>query len=391
MPSDLHIIKEIEAKVGKRLEKLGSEGIIGNQPGYISDGDGRVTRLNLASLKLTDISFLKKLPHLKELILRGTSIHTGDIEILRHLKELEYLDLSDNRLTGELSALVHLKLTHLSLRKNSITDVSILKKIRNLRVLNLSENQISDISSLKYMHYLTRLLLDFNKITVLPEEVKSLPNLKSLSLNGNPVNSPFYSKTATELDMHRDYLGGLQEKRGTSNITKAKENTGEPSPMSQNVIRNKIFLSYARADENWVERVKTHLKALEHEVGDIDVWSDKQILGGMKWLEEIEKALNETKIGVLFISADFLASNFINRKEIPPLLEAAQHHGAVILPLILKPCRFKNNKKLSQFKAINDPETEVLVDLPEGEQEKVLLRLTDRIADILTDGKGKSD
>lgn len=241
------------------------------------------------------------------------------------------------------------------------------------------------------MHYLTRLLLDFNKITVLPEEVKSLPNLKSLSLNGNPVNSPFYSKTATELDMHRDYLGGLQEKRGTSNITKAKENTGEPSPMSQNVIRNKIFLSYARADENWVERVKTHLKALEHEVGDIDVWSDKQILGGMKWLEEIEKALNETKIGVLFISADFLASNFINRKEIPPLLEAAQHHGAVILPLILKPCRFKNNKKLSQFKAINDPETEVLVDLPEGEQEKVLLRLTDRIADILTDGKGKSD
>lgn len=62
---------------------------------------------------------------------------------------------------------------------------------------------------------------------------------------------------------------------------------------------------------------------------------------------------------MLLVSADFLASNFIVDNELPPLLEKAANEGTVILPLILKPCRFARNKSLSLFQAINPPDAAV--------------------------------
>jgi len=37
-----------------------------------------------------------------------------------------------------------------------------------------------------------------------------------------------------------------------------------------------------------------------------------------QWKEEIEKALKESVVAVLLISADFLTSEFINSNELPP-------------------------------------------------------------------------
>ncbi len=70
----------------------------------------------------------------------------------------------------------------------------------------------------------------------------------------------------------------------------------------------------------------------------------------------------------LLVSADFLASDFIVDDELPPLLKAAEEGGTVILPLILKPCRFARDPHLKQFQAINDPKRS-LITLPEDQQE----------------------
>ncbi len=137
--------------------------------------------------------------------------------------------------------------------------------------------------------------------------------------------------------------------------------------------RNKVFISYSHRDKQWLERLQVHLKPLER-AGVVDPWDDTRIAPGSNWQEEIRQALAATKVAVLLISADFLASDYIAEHELPPLLEAAERDGAIILPVIVSPCLFRETLELARFQAVNDP-TRPLVDLPPGEQEQVFLKV----------------
>src|SRR5262249_55588189 len=53
----------------------------------------------------------------------------------------------------------------------------------------------------------------------------------------------------------------------------------------------------------------------------IKVWDDRSIPAGSNWLDEINKAIASARIAVLLVSQDFLASSFINRKELPDILK----------------------------------------------------------------------
>jgi len=149
----------------------------------------------------------------------------------------------------------------------------------------------------------------------------------------------------------------------------------QPQAVAQ---RSKIFVSYSHKDLCWLQRVRTHLNVLENEGIYVDVWDDTKISAGMKWGEEIQRALSCAKIALLLITTDFLASRFIANNELPPLLQAAEEDGVKIMPLIIKPSRFKNHKKLSQYQALNNP-SEPLVNLSEGQQDEILVQLTNSI------------
>lgn len=151
---------------------------------------------------------------------------------------------------------------------------------------------------------------------------------------------------------------------------------------SEHVVRDRVFVSYSRKDSEMLDRVRTHLRVLENEGVTVNLWDDSQIKPGMKWRDEIEAALAAAKIAVLLVSTDFLASDFIRKSEIPPLLAAAERDGATVLSVILKPCRFGKTSKISAYQAVNDP-AQPLSKLSEAEQDEVLLKLTDRIAEVL--------
>lgn len=144
--------------------------------------------------------------------------------------------------------------------------------------------------------------------------------------------------------------------------------------------RTKIFVSYSHAEAEWLKRLQVHLKPLER-AGIIAWWDDTQILPGMVWRDEIEKALATAHIGVLLVSADFVASDFIANHELPDLLAAAQDRGLTILSLIVGPSRFKRMPELSRFQAVNDPDRP-LIGLSEAEQETILDALANRIEDL---------
>lgn len=165
------------------------------------------------------------------------------------------------------------------------------------------------------------------------------------------------------------------------NILGLIDDVSETSRQLKRANRDKVFVSYSHKDKDVLERVRIHLKVLESEGVLLDLWDDTQIKAGDKWQEQIEKALSAAKVAILLISTDFLASDFIITNELPPLLRAAENDGATIIPLILKPCRFSKNEELSAFQAVNDP-AQPLSKLSDDEQDEVLLRLTDRVAEL---------
>jgi hypothetical protein len=141
--------------------------------------------------------------------------------------------------------------------------------------------------------------------------------------------------------------------------------------------RTKVFISYSHEDEDWLKRLRVHLRPLEREY-DIEIWDDKKIKAGSRWREEIESAVSSARVAVLLISASFLASDFITTDELPPLLDAAEKEGATILPVIISASRFLRTSNLSQFQAVNSPSAP-LIDLPKGEQEAILEKVTEAI------------
>ena len=99
----------------------------------------------------------------------------------------------------------------------------------------------------------------------------------------------------------------------------------------------KVFISYSHKDEDWKNRLVTHLGVLEKQ-GFLEIWDDRRIHGGEDWYEEIEKALESASVAILMISANFLTSDFILGEEVPPLLERRQNEGVRVIPVIVKPC-----------------------------------------------------
>ncbi len=111
-----------------------------------------------------------------------------------------------------------------------------------------------------------------------------------------------------------------------------------------------IFISYSHKDEEWKDKLVTHLGVLEKE-GLLDLWDDRKIEVGDDWRPEIEKAIERADIAILLISANFLTSNFILDEEVPKFLARREKKGMRVFPLIIKPCAWTEVKWLSKIQA----------------------------------------
>jgi nucleoside phosphorylase len=153
--------------------------------------------------------------------------------------------------------------------------------------------------------------------------------------------------------------------------TLAKE-AGKVAALAQ----RKVFISYSHKDTRWLDRLRVHLKPIERE-GIIDLWDDTKIAAGVQWKGAIFEALETSKVAVLLISADFLASDFIAEHELPTLLSQAASGGTVIIPIIISPCLF-HGTALSAFQAVNHPQ-KPLSALPTPEREQILVNVAESI------------
>lgn len=112
-----------------------------------------------------------------------------------------------------------------------------------------------------------------------------------------------------------------------------------------------IFLSHSHQDADWRERIFVHLRAFDRQ-GQFIVWDDRRLGAGDDWSKEIAQALNAADVAVLLISANFLASHFIQSAEIPRLLERQANEGLAIVPVIVRPCPWEHVDWLARLQVL---------------------------------------
>ena len=83
------------------------------------------------------------------------------------------------------------------------------------------------------------------------------------------------------------------------------------------------------------------------------------------------------------VSANFIASDFINNEELPALLTAAEQEGAYIFPIIISHCMFSDIDAISKFQTVNPP-TEPLVAMDDGQRDALFVKVTQEVKRVLS-------
>ena len=178
----------LRAVIEKGLGKASGEPITGEEMVTL-------TRLNAPNKNIRDLTGLESASGLTMLILGGevengkpvNSNTISDVSALSGLTNLRVLDLGFNAISDVSPLFDMTSLIWLSLSSNNISDVSALSELTSLQRLFLDKNTISDVSALSSLTSLDRLFLDNNSIPDV-SALSSLTSLTWLYLHNNRIS-----------------------------------------------------------------------------------------------------------------------------------------------------------------------------------------------------------
>lgn len=110
-----------------------------------------------------------------------------------------------------------------------------------------------------------------------------------------------------------------------------------------------IFISYAREDAAHKERLIVHLQGLIQR-GVIETWHDGLLVPGQQWNAEIVRNLEASRLVLLLISADFIASEYATRVELRRAAEQRAQGRLCVVPVLVEHVHGWGDKPLGDIK-----------------------------------------
>lgn len=142
---------------------------------------------------------------------------------------------------------------------------------------------------------------------------------------------------------------------------------------------SKVFISYSHKDEAWKDKLLPHLNALEQAGVNMEMWQDRQIDAGAKWYPEIQQAMADTAVAILLISADYLASAFCVKEEVPFLLERQEKQGMLLIPVLIRKCPWKAHRWLAEHQMLPRDGKCVAIDFPGDQADSVFSDVAEQV------------
>lgn len=119
--------------------------------------------------------------------------------------------------------------------------------------------------------------------------------------------------------------------------------------MNSTVKSYKAFVSYAHADKIYfdllMKGIKVHSDGLDV---NWDIWEDNKIPIGEDWHQFIQDKIQECDFAILFISGNFLYSDYISNHELKQFILRDYSDDFFIFPILIDPCNFKQDIELAK-------------------------------------------
>src|ERR1700730_8877109 len=125
-----------------------------------------------------------------------------------------------------------------------------------------------------------------------------------------------------------------------------------PVPQPAGEPRDLAFISYSRPDRDWLEHLLIFLKPYTRQ--NLKIWADPYIQVGDEWRRDISTALSRCCVGVLLVSYNFLASDFIDKEELPPLLEGPAAGSILLVPIPISASNYETTP-LAEYQFAHPP------------------------------------
>ena len=109
--------------------------------------------------------------------------------------------------------------------------------------------------------------------------------------------------------------------------------------LSDNTDRKlRIFVSYSHEDESYRKELDSHFAFLRR-TQRIETWSDRMIIAGDKWDDQIKLQLEQADIVLLLLSADFFNSEYIQNEELRIIRQRLDDGDFFkVIPIPIRPC-----------------------------------------------------
>ena len=181
------------------------------------------------------------------------------------------------------------------------------------------------------------------------------------------------TQTRAAPDARRAWFKGIDDvARATADYTEGEtagvERVGQTAVELTDVEDGKqvvrYFISYAREDGRLKDQLMKGLEPFLKIAKDyrFAAWDDAEILPGEDWHAAIQRAIARCQFGLLLVSPEFLASEYIRAKELPAFVSpnlASPEATKRAIPVALKSLLFDGNvdlKGLERVQVFHDPD-----------------------------------